>query len=434
VIVLIGLMVLTGCRAAGLPASAASDEVSRLDPSGQEVILWHSLVGAAAEELAVLVDEFNAVNPWHIIVVPQYQGVYPMLRNRLDESFDRKTAPDLAVLYPYHAAYYVGRGTAVALDAYLTSTRFGLSEADRADIFTVFLNSDRSPHLSYQLVSFPMERSAMILYYNADWLKSLGYPDPPLTWSAFKEMCQRATTDLNSDGNPDTYGYALVPDASIFAALLFSQGERLLGEDARQVGFNTETGAQALSVLHEMFGSHQAYVAQGQGWDRLDWAKRQVLFTIAPSSELPTYKTAVEEGGLFRWSVAPLPHSTPEPVTNLFGQSWTILKTTPQRQLAAWLFVRWFSSTDQTRRWAQATSTLPLRRSAAKAIGEQPELDPNIAIILGLLPFGQSEPTIAGWDVARQVLDETVRAIAAGQAPSDALAQAEVKINPLLMK
>jgi hypothetical protein len=39
---------------------------------------------------------------------------------------------------------------------------------------------------------------------------------------------------------------------------------------------------------------------------------------------------------------------------------------------------------------------------------------------------------VAGWDPAREVLAETMRTIAAGQAPPDALGQAEAKIAPLL--
>ena len=156
------------------------------------------------------------------------------------------------------------------------------------------------------------------------------------------------------------------------------------------------------------------------------------MFTIAPSDELPAYKSAVEKDGLFRWGVAPLPHNTPDPVTIFVGQSWTVFKTTPKRQLAAWLFVRWFSGANQTRRWAEATTTLPLRKSATQAMIRK-DMDPNLKIVLDLLPFGQSEPAVAGWDPAREVLAETMRAVAAGgQLPQTALDQAEARVNPLL--
>ena len=223
---MIGLLVaLTGCSISPAPASAAGDDVSRLDPSGSEVILWHSLSGTAADALAMLVDEFNATNAWHIVVVPQYQGVYPTLRNRLGDALEAGTSPDLAVLYPYHAAGHVHKGAAVTLDGFITSARYGLSDADRADILPVFLNSDRNPQMGGRWVSFPMERSAIMLYYNADWLKTLGYQGPPLTWPAFKEMCQRATVDLDGSGPPETWGYAMVPDASTFSALVISRGD-----------------------------------------------------------------------------------------------------------------------------------------------------------------------------------------------------------------
>ena len=335
-IILIGLLaVLTGCRAVSLPAVAAGDEVSRLDPSGSEVILWHSLSSPATDELAMLVDEFNATNTWHIVVVPQYQGVYPTLRNRLDDALDRRASPDLVTLYSFHAARYVQMGAAVSLDAYAASSRFGLSEADRADIYPVFLSSDRSPQLGGHWVSFPMERSALVLYYNADWLKSLGYQGAPLTWPAFKEMCQRASADIDNDGNVETFGYAMVPDASTFSALVLSRGGTLVSDDARQVKFNSTEGVRAMNILRDIFPFRQAYEAQGRTWDRLDFAKGKAMFTIAPSNELPAYKSAVEQSGLFRWGVAPLPHNTPGPVTNFVGQSWTVPKTTPKRPLHA---------------------------------------------------------------------------------------------------
>jgi multiple sugar transport system substrate-binding protein len=434
VLLLMGLLAsLTGCRAVALPA-LASGAVSHLDPTGSEVILWHSLSGQAADELAALVDEFNATNPWRIVVVPQYQGVYPTLRNRLDDALDRGALPDLAVLFPYHAAGYVGNGAAVPLDAYVNDVHFGLNEADRADIFPVFLNSDRNPQLGGQWMSFPMERSAIVLYYNADWLKSLGYQGAPLTWPAFREMCQRATADHNGDQVPDTFGYVFVPDASTFSAWVFSRGGLLVGEDARRAAFNSTEGAKAMRVLRDVFGLRHAYAAQGHGWDRLDFAKGTALFVFAPSSELPAFRAAVDQGGLFRWGIAPLPHDMPNPVSDLVGQSWTVFKTTPRRQLAAWLFIRWFSGVNQTRRWAETTFTLPLRNSAAQAISQELDLDPNIKIALSLLPFGQSEPAVAAWEPAREVLVETMHAIAAGQQPPEALGQAEAKINPLLLK
>lgn len=431
-VLLIGLLGTSGCRAIALPASAAVDEISRLDPSGSEVILWHSLTGPAADTLDQLVDEFNSTNPWRIVVVPHYQGVYPTLRNRLNDAISRGGLPDLVTLYPYHAADHVQHGAAVMLDPYLNHPRWGLNEADRADIFPVFLNSDRNPQLGGQWMSFPMERSAMVLYYNADWLKSLGYQSAPLTWPAFKEMCQRASVDSNRDGQPETYGYAMVADAWTFSALVLSRGGRLVSEDAKTTQFSlNEGGVRALNILRDTFPFRQAYIAQGQTWDRIDFANGKTLFTIAPSSELPAYKSAVDQGRLFRWGIVPLPHNTPDPVALFVGPSWTVLKTTPQRQLAAWLFVRWFGGVSQTRRWAEATTTLPLRKSAAQAMLDQ-DPDPNIEIVLNLLPFGQSEPAVPGWEPARQVLADTLRAVAGGQAPPAALEKAEAQVNALL--
>jgi multiple sugar transport system substrate-binding protein/sn-glycerol 3-phosphate transport system substrate-binding protein len=425
------LTLASGCHAVPWPVAAAGDDINRLDPAGSEVVLWHSFTGPAAEALAALVDEFNASNAWRIVVVPQYQGGYPTLRNRLDDALDRRSSPDLAVLYPYHAAAYVQPGAAVTLDPYVSHPRWGLTEADRADMAPSLLASDRNPPSGGQWVSFPLERSAVVLYYNADWLKALGYQGPPLTWPAFKEMCQHASVDANGDGIPETYGYALAPDAAVFSALVLSRGGTLVSEDARQSRFNSNEGVRAMNILKDTFPFRQAYLAQGRTWDRVDFSQGKTLFTIALSNELPAYKTAVDQGGLFRWAVAPLPRNTDNPVALLVGQSWAVFKTTPQHQLAAWLFVRWFNGAHQTRRWAEATNTLPLRLSVARQMNTK-DADPNLKTTLDLVPFGVGEPAVPGWNAAREILGDTLRAVAGGLAPATGLEQAEAKINPLL--
>ena len=64
--------------ALGLAACAPSDATPFTSPlarpEGQELMLWHSFEGTLRDALLAQVDEFNATNPWHIVVVPEYHG------------------------------------------------------------------------------------------------------------------------------------------------------------------------------------------------------------------------------------------------------------------------------------------------------------------------------------------------------------------------
>ena len=55
------------------------------------------------------------------------------------------------------------------------------------------------------------------MYYNADWLKQLGYNEPPKDWKTWEEAACKA-----SDPAPDKYGWAFRHDASNFASQVFA--------------------------------------------------------------------------------------------------------------------------------------------------------------------------------------------------------------------
>ena len=52
----------------------------------------------------------------------------------------------------------------------------------------------------------------------------------------------------------------------------------------------------------------------------------------------------------------------------IYGSSYVVLKSTPQQQLASWLFVRWLLSPENQMKWVEVTGLFPLsteRRSRA---------------------------------------------------------------------
>ena len=108
------------------------------------------------------------------------------------------------------------------------------------------------------------------------------------------------------------------------------------------------------------------------------------------------------------------------------GDDLVLLKSIPQRQLAAWLFVRWLSEPPQTARWAIATGGLPLRRSATQG----PELTawlaehPQYAEALALLPYARADQAAASHHRAQQAAYEILVAVARGADPVTTLDQA----------
>ena len=81
------------------------------------------------------------------------------------------------------------------------------------------------------------------------------------------------------------------------------------------------------------------------------FADGQVLFVFASSSGLPFYQDAVSKGGNFKWDIALLPNNG-KPAVNLYGASVSVYKTTPEKELAAWLVIKYLGEKAQTTKWA----------------------------------------------------------------------------------
>ncbi len=98
-------------------------------------------------------------------------------------------------------------------------------------------------------------------------------------------------------------------------------------------------------IFNEGYGKK---VAEQFG-DQTDFANRKVLFTMGSTSAIPFYDAAIKQGagGPFAWSVAPIPGARAgtgtsagaRSVLDIYGASVSVVKSTPERQLAAWLFL-----------------------------------------------------------------------------------------------
>jgi len=83
------------------------------------------------------------------------------------------------------------------------------------------------------------------------------------------------------------------------------------------------------------------------------------------------------------------------------------LKSTPQQQLAAWLFVRWMELPRVQARLAAAGSELPVRKSALELMADFAKANSQWAIAAGWL-IGKTLPlpVQSWWKVTQRVLED----------------------------
>lgn len=406
-----------GEAAAGECAPAADGAYAGVDPSGQNIVWWHNHSGSREEKLAPIVAEFNSTNPCGITLEAQNQGDYDDIRDKVNASVAAGEQPAaLLVGYQNDQAFYQLNDTLVDLNTIIDDATWGLTPEAKADFYPTFLEQAVQPLFDNQRLGFPPNRSMEMLFYNQTWLEELGFSGPPATPEEFKaQAC--AAAESKGDG---TGGYILRDDASAMAAWTFAFGGNILTEDGTQYLLNGPATAEAMTFLKDVYDSGCAYFFT-EGFPNPEFAARGGIFAQGSSSGLPFYAgdiaTVAEEQGRDpdAWGAAAIPHTTAEPVQNVYGGDIMITKSTPEQELAAWIFLKWFTEPENQAKWVKASNYFPTRAGTAEFLGDYLTENPQWASAVELLAGDNAyEPQLISYTAVRDEMTKAFNEIMQG--------------------
>lgn len=415
--------------------TAPEDPWANVDPTGAMVNFWHQHTSDRETALLAIVDEFNKTNEWGITVNAEFQGSYNDIFNKMLTFMNTSDVPQLVVAYQNQAATYQLADALVDMNPLVNSPKWGLSEADQKDFFPGFFIQDVFPTFGNARLGFPPNRSEEVLYYNMDWLKELGYDAPPTTPEQFKEMaCKAATTPFTKSTTEGSIGYELSIDASRYASWTFAFGGDVFDYTKGEYALNTQASSDAMAYLQDLFKNGCASIVTESYGDQTDFGIGKLLFSVGSSSGLPFYQSAIDSGAKFAWGVTALPHTTPNPVMNIYGASVSIPKTTPEQELAAWLFVKYYTSTDIQATWAKVSQYFPVRASVAASMTDYFAANPTYKEAFDLLQYGKFEPPVPGYDFVRSMINQAMDSVVNGSDVAQTLGQLQTDANVSLQE
>lgn len=422
-------------------AATTPDMVDAIDLTGKnvEVVYWHSRPQKDQDLLQSMLDEFSKSNPYGVKARAEIAGAnYNDVYTKVSAAIQAGQPPEISVAYQNQAAFYRAQGAVIDLNPYLNSKKYGIPAEDLKDYFQTFLDSDINPQFKGERLGFPTQRSIEVMYFNVDWLKKLGQDTPPKDWKTWEDLANKG-----SDASTKKFGFAFKHDASNFASEVFSRGGRILSADGSAYVFNNQAGVDSIALLQRLFKSKSAVEVQTseRNGEQSRFANGDVLFVFGSSSGLPFYRDAIDKGAKFKWDIALLP-STDKPAVNLYGASISIYKTTPEKQLAAWLTAQFLSQKPQTTKWAIATGYLPVRQSAKADVVAAYKADPkwgaaadSYAKMFDWFQYAMVESPVAGYDPVRTLIDTDVMSKAITDSavdPKKLLDDAVAKANNIL--
>ncbi len=392
-----------GAAPAGGCAPAADGTYAGVDPSGQSVVWWHNHSGSREEKLLPLIAQFNESNPCGITVEAQNQGGYDDIRDKVNASAAAGEQPAaLLVGYQNDQSFYQLNDALVDLNTLMNDATWGLSAGEIADFYPAFLEQSVNPLFDNQRLGFPPNRSMEVIFYNQTWLEELGFSGPPVTPEEFKTMAC-AAAEANGDG---TGGYILRDDASALAAWTYAFGGNVLTEDGTAYVYNSPATVDSMTFLKGLYDSGCAYFFT-EGYPNPQFAARKGIFAQGSTSGIPFYagdvaKVAEEQGkDPDVWGVAAVPYTTAEPVQNIYGGDVMITKTTPEQELAAWIFIKWFTSPEIQAQWDEISGYFPTRKSTADYFADSLKENVQWQQGVALLPYSVYEPQLISYTAVR---------------------------------
>jgi ABC-type glycerol-3-phosphate transport system substrate-binding protein len=333
------------------------------------------------------------------------------------------STPDMVIGYPGDLANYYNAGVIVPFDSYINDPKDGLSQAQLAEINQPVMFGKYDG----KIIAISAAGSEQVMFYNADMLKAAGFDKPPATWDDFDKVCAAVSKP------PDVNCYAFVPSASTFAAWVWSRGGDYTSADQKKAAFDGPAGVDTLKWLKNQADKKWSYQPSGSFGDQTDFGNGKVAFTFSSTAGLPFYDSAVSGSkNPFKWGIAPFPGgANGKQVVDFFNPSFGILKSTAEKQRAAWLFVKFMLSKDGGVDWALATTYFPAAKSTLDSLAAMDDAtakaaNPSFAKVLAqykdAIKFqsaAQIEPASPAWQGARSLVENMITAVFTGKSGAD---------------
>lgn len=309
--------------------------------------------GAVQKNVEDMVGQFNTANP-SIKVTPVFAGNYTETMTKVQAA-----KPEVAVLLATDIFTLTDMELIVPIDDYIKADKDG--PAYLADLEPGFMANSK---LNGKTWSVPFQRSTVVMYYNKDLFKAAGL-DPekaPKNWTELVEYGKKLTkadgsqwgVEIPSDGNPSW----------VFSSFFIQNGKNVVNEAGTEVTFNTPEVIEALEFIQSL-AKNKIMPAGVTKWGDVpnDFVTGKAAMIYHTTGSIGTIKGKMDPAKV---GVAPLPagkkYGSPTGGGNLY-----ILKSTPEKQEAAWKFIRFMTETERVAKWSADTGYIPVRKSAAES-------------------------------------------------------------------
>jgi len=346
--------------AAGTAAAAAASPVFHapnvIAQSATEITYWGSFAAGSVngDAEAGMVDRFNKAQS-DVVVKYEFQGSYEETGQKLTAALAAKQTPDVCLLSDvWWFKFYLNQALAPLNDL------MSANNVDPADYVDSLINEGNRDGVQYWM---PFARSTPLFYYNKAAFQEAGLSEAPKTWD---ELAAAAPKLVKKDGDTLTqaaYAHRTAANyiAWVFQGLVWAYGGQYSDADFNMLinqGGAIDAGNQYLASVTDGWASTPSDVDA-------DFLNGLTATMIGSTGGLTRF---IKEA-TFDWGTAFLPEG-PAGFGCPTGGSGMAVMAASEKQDAAFKFVAFTSTPENTAWWSLQTGYMPVRKSAV----ELPEL------------------------------------------------------------
>ena len=103
-----------------------------------------------------------------------------------------------------------------------------------------------------------------------------------------------------------------------------------------------------------------------------------------------------------------------------FTQTIGVFKSTPEQELASWLFIKYLTSPENQAKWVKASDYQPTQYSVEPMLADYIASVPQFQSTLGIAALGQGEPeTFPAWYSVRRAVEDAAAMMYAAETEAE---------------
>ena len=409
----------------GASSEAASGQASSGSKDPIELTFWFANSDTVETYIGEATERFNSTVGAEkgIHVTAEYQGEYTDLHQKLQAAYIAGTAPQLTVLEIGAVGMFAQGGMIQSLDDRIEAEGMDMSDFHDGLLYNCYIDDS--------CYALPFLRSTSILYMNTSLLEQAGVnPDEIETWDDVAEASEKVKEATGK------YGISMPINYWFHEAFMLTWGGFTVNEDETQCTVDNEVDRTVINYFKDLRDRGLAHLYPYAEADKMsaDLMNQDAAFFFQSTGGLSQMLSIADELG-FGLQTAFIPKGTQYGVTTGGCNIAMLSGLSEEQQNAAWEYIKFMTTVDETVEASIVTGYLATRKSAAEdpKMVEWYEQYPQYKVALDQLEISSGRPNNPGYVEFQAELTNDMAEIMVNDADVDTtLAELEAKGNELL--